>query len=86
MSTRAKLVTLSLLIIVAVGVWLINCLPLLPTLPFNLLAWILNVAVVFIPMVIGGAISLLLVKAPNQIESQVNELDNKINSQNEQKQ
>lgn len=56
------------LFIVALGVWLINCLPLLPTLPFSVLAWVLNVSVIFVPMVIGGSISSVLARAPKQKE------------------
>ena len=61
------------LFIVALGVWLINCLPLLPTLPFSVLAWLLNVSVIFVPMVIGGAASSVLARASTQKECQVDE-------------
>jgi len=58
------------LFIVALGVWLINCLPLLPTLPFSVLAWVLNIFIVFVPMVIGGALSTGLVRAPKEKDEQ----------------
>ena len=61
------------LFIVALGVWLINCLPLLPTLPFSVLAWVLNVSVIFFPMVIGGSISSVLARASKQKECRVDE-------------
>lgn len=54
------------LFIVALGVWLINCSYALAFLPFNVLAWVLNIAIIFIPMAIGGALSSLLVKAQKQ--------------------
>jgi len=56
------------LFIVALGVWLINCLPQLPSLPFSVLAWVLNVAIIFVPMVIGGALSSGLARTPKQKE------------------
>lgn len=58
------------LFIVAVGVWLINCSYQIPSLQFDVLAWVLNVAVIFIPMVIGGAFSLMLVKASKEKDEQ----------------
>ncbi len=73
------------LFIVAVGVWLINCLPYLPNLPVSLLAYVLNVSIIFIPMIIGGAISVVLVKAPRQIECRVDESEKKENSKDEHK-
>lgn len=73
------------LFIVAVGVWLINCLPSLPNLPVSLLAYVLNVSIIFIPMIIGGAISVVLVKAPRQIECRVDEPEKKENSKDEHK-
>lgn len=56
------------LLIVALGVWLINCLLFLPSLPFSVLAWVLNVGIIFVPMVIGGALSSVLAIAPKQKE------------------
>lgn len=56
------------LFIVASGVWLVNMLwELLPK-QFSMLAWVLSIFIIFIPMVIGGALSLILVKAPKQKE------------------
>jgi len=54
------------LFILALGVWLINCLPQLPSLPFSVLAWVLNVGIVFVPMIIGGALSSGLARTPKQ--------------------
>ena len=54
------------LFIVALGVWLINCCYSLAFLPFSVLAWVLNIATILIPMVIGGALSSLLVKTKKQ--------------------
>ena len=56
------------LFIVGLGVWLTNCLPLLPSLLSNELTWILSVAIIFVPVVIGGAFSLGLARAPKQKE------------------
>lgn len=61
------------LLYVALGSWLVNCLPYLPTLPFSVLAWVLNISIIFVPMVIGGATSSLLVRAPKQKEGRVDE-------------
>ncbi|GAF86423.1 unnamed protein product [marine sediment metagenome] len=56
------------LFIVASGVWLVNMLwELLPK-QFSMLAWVLSIFIIFIPMVIGGALSSILVKAPKQKE------------------
>lgn len=56
------------LFIVALGVWLLNCLPQLPSLPFSVLAWVLNVAIIFVPMLIGGTLSLALARTPKKKE------------------
>ncbi len=59
------------LLVVALGVWLINCSYQLFFLPFTVLAWVLNVAIIFVPMLIGGALSSLLARAPEQKDSPV---------------
>jgi LytS/YehU family sensor histidine kinase len=56
------------LFVVALGVWLANMLwYLLPT-EFDVLALVLSVFIVFVPMVVGSALSMLLVKTPKQKE------------------
>ena len=56
------------LFIVALGVWLINCSYQLFLIPFSVLALVLNISIIFVPMVIGGALSTGLVRAPKQKE------------------
>lgn len=57
------------LLVVAFGVWLVNCSYQLFFLPFTVLAWVINVAIIFIPMLIGGAFSSVLARAPEQKDS-----------------
>ena len=56
------------LFIVASGVWLINMLWALLPKQFSVLVWVLSIFIIFVPMVIGGALSWILVKAPKQKE------------------
>ena len=56
------------LFIVALGVWLLNCLSQVSSLPFSVLAWVFNVAIIFVPMLIGSTLSLALARAPKKKE------------------
>ena len=62
------------LFIVAPGVWLVNMLTTslnwgLLFDQFNVLVWVTSISTVLIPMVIGGTLSSILVKAPKQKEN-----------------
>ena len=56
------------LFIVASGVWVIYMSYYLLPQKFSMLDWVFSILNIFIPMAIGGAFSLILVKAPEQKE------------------
>ncbi len=56
------------LFVVALGVWLVNMLWPLLTRELSVLVWVGGVFMVFVPMVVGSALSMLLVKIPKPKE------------------